>query len=71
MRRAAIGAAVGLAMALLGTRVLAATLYDLSATDPSTLAAVMALLLAVAALACWLAARHATRIDPMEAMRAE
>lgn len=71
MRHAAIGAAAGLVVALVGTRALAATLYEVSATDPWTLAAVTTLLLAVAAAACWLAARRAARIDPMEAMRAE
>ena len=71
MRHAAVGAATGLALTVIGTRALAATLYDVSATDPATLAAVTCLLLAVAAAACWLAARRAAQIDPMEAMRAE
>jgi putative ABC transport system permease protein len=71
VRHVATGAAAGLVVALAGTRALAATLYDVSATDPSTLAAATAVLLAVAAAASWLAARRAARIDPMEAMRAE
>ena len=71
MRHAAIGALVGLGIAAAGTRVLAATLYGVSATDPSTLGAVTVLLIGVAIAASWLAARRAAAVDPVEAMRAE
>ncbi|HWM85520.1 MAG TPA: ABC transporter permease [Kofleriaceae bacterium] len=69
------GVAVGLVAALaLNTalsRVLAGVLYDTPVLDPVTFTAVGALVGGVAALACWLPARRATRVDPMVAMRAE
>ena len=71
MGHALLGAALGLAAALAGTRWLAGVLYDLSATDPPTLALVTLLLLGVASLASWLPARRAAAIDPVEAIRLE
>jgi len=67
----AIGLAAGGAGALAATRVLRTQLYEISPSDPFTLAAVMALLGGVAALAIWLPARRAARIAPMEALRHE
>jgi putative ABC transport system permease protein len=65
----------GIALGLLGgyffTRLIATHLFGVSATDPLTLVGVTLLLVAVALLACWLPARRATRIDPLEALRAE
>jgi ABC-type lipoprotein release transport system permease subunit len=46
-------------------------LFEVSSTDPLTLASVAALLLAVAALACWLPAHRATRVDPVTVLRRE
>lgn len=71
MGHAIAGAALGLVAALLGTRLLAGVLFDVDATDPLTLGAVTILLLLVALVACWLPARGAAGIDPVEAIRAE
>jgi putative ABC transport system permease protein len=64
-----VGTAVGLAGALALGRVIARLLYGVSAVDPLTLAAVSLLLGLVALVACGLAARRATRIDPMMVLR--
>jgi predicted permease len=66
-----IGGAAGVAAALLVTRVLSAVLFDVSATDPMTFAAVVGLLLAIALVASWLPAVRATRVDPIRAIRSE
>jgi len=68
---AAAGAAAGLALALLAGRLLRGSLYGVTAADPVTFAAIPLLLLAVAALAAWLPAWRATRVDPMIALRSE
>ena len=68
---ALIGILLGLAAALVTTRVLSSLLYEVSTTDPATFAAVALLLGAVAVLASYLPARRATRVDPMVALRAE
>ena len=46
-------------------------LFQIEPTDPITFVIVSLVLLAVAALACWLPARRATSIDPLEALRPE
>ena len=66
---AILGVGVGLAGALLTTRLLASLLYEVKPSDPLTLASGAALLLAVSALAGWIPARKAARISPLEAMR--
>jgi ABC-type antimicrobial peptide transport system permease subunit len=71
MGHAVLGVTLGLLAALAGTRALASMLFDVSATDPFTLAAVTLLLLAVAFVACWLPARRAASINPVEAIRVE
>jgi putative ABC transport system permease protein len=71
MKLVAVGLALGLAGALGSTRVLANLLYQVTPTDPWTFAGVAAVLASVAALACWLPARHAANVDPMVALRAE
>ncbi len=63
------GVAVGVAGALMATRLLGAMLYGVSPNDPLTLSAVSATLLAVATAASYIPARRASRIDPSEALR--
>ena len=69
MRLTAVGLAIGLGAALGASRLLESQLFGISATDPSTYAALALLLLGAAALATLLPARRATRIDPMTALR--
>jgi putative ABC transport system permease protein len=68
---AAIGIAAGLGLAFVFTRVMSSLLFQVSATDPITIAAVSALLLVVTLGACLIPARRATRVDPMIALRYE
>jgi predicted permease len=65
------GVGLGLAGAAALSRVMASLLFQLSPTDPATLAGVAAALTAVAVLASDLPARRATRVDPLEALRSE
>ena len=71
MRLALIGVGVGAASAFALTRVMASLLYEVTPTDPLTFVSVALLLLAIAWLACWLPARRAARVDPLEALRYE
>lgn len=68
---AALGIGIGLMAALALTRLLAHMLFGVTPTDPATYAAVMAAGLTVSALASYIPARRATRIDPVEALRDE
>jgi predicted permease len=67
--------AVGLGIGLIGTflvgRLVQKLLYDVKATDPITLVIVSGVLLAVGALASYIPARRATRVDPMVALRGD
>jgi ABC-type antimicrobial peptide transport system permease subunit len=67
----AVGAAIGLAGALVSTRVLRSLLFDLTSTDPLTYTTILALLAIAAVLASWIPARRASRVDPVVALRAE
>ncbi len=67
----AAGVAVGFAAALALVRLLDKLLFGVSDTDPATFAAVAVLLVAVAAMASWLPARRAMRVDPILALREE
>ncbi|HEY8460248.1 MAG TPA: ABC transporter permease, partial [Blastocatellia bacterium] len=66
-----IGSAIGLAAALAATRLVAGMLFELTPNDPLTIALATLLLLAVAALASFLTARRAARVDPAVALRQE
>ena len=71
LAHAIAGSALGLFAALIATRTLTTLLHDVSATDPRTLLVATVALLAVALVACWLPARRAAAIDPLEAIRYE
>jgi len=66
-----VGLAIGIPCALAASRLLGHMLFGVSASDPVTLAAVALTLAAVAAMAGYLPARRATRVDPMQALRHE
>lgn len=67
----AAGAAVGLALAPLGVRVLRSVVYGVSPTDPATFIVVLVTLLVVSVAAAALPARRATRVDPMACLKVE
>jgi putative ABC transport system permease protein len=64
-----LGAAIGLAGALVSTRALARMLYEVTPSDPATFALGTVGLLAVALVASYLPARRASGVDPVEALR--
>jgi len=75
LREGILLAVTGLALGLGGTylvgRTMQSVLYEVTAIDPLAVGGVAVLLLIAAALACYLPARRATRVDPMTALRCE
>jgi ABC-type antimicrobial peptide transport system permease subunit len=69
LRTAGVGLAIGLALSALLTRYLSGLLFGVGPLDASVFAAVTLVLLAVAAVACYIPARRATGIDPAAALR--
>jgi len=65
------GVGVGLAAAFAGSRVIESLLYGISPRDPGVFAGTAVILLGVALFACWLPARRAARLSPLEALRTE
>ena len=71
MMVAAAGVAGGLAASIALTRYLTTMLFGVSAADPATYAGLAAVMAIVSALACYVPARRAARVDPLAAIRAE
>jgi ABC-type antimicrobial peptide transport system permease subunit len=66
-----VGVGGGLVASVLLTRSLQSSLFGVSAVDPVTYAVIALMLTAVAMLACYVPARRATQIDPIETLRAD
>lgn len=71
LRPALFGLGLGLVMSVVATRILQSMLFGTKPLDPVVLSGVIATLLAVAVLACLAPAWRASRLDPMQALRAE
>jgi len=71
MRLTALGIGLGLVLASVLGIGFSKILYGLGAVDPLVIGGVTLVLAGTAALACWLPARRATRVDPVDALRAE
>jgi putative ABC transport system permease protein len=66
-----IGLIIGLAGALVLTRLMNTLLFEVSPTDPITFVAVALCVIVAALLACYIPARRAAKVDPLTALRYE
>ena len=66
-----LGGALGLALAVVATRLLGGLLFEIDALDPLTFAGVPLVLGVAALLAAWLPARRASRVSPVVALRTD
>jgi len=64
-----VGVTIGLAAALALTRVLRTMLFEVGTTDPATYVAMVAIAAVAVLVACWVPARRAARVNPVEALR--
>ena len=71
LKLVALGLAIGIVGSAAFSGLMTGHLFEVEPTDPITFVTVSLVLLAVAALACWLPVRRATSIDPLEALRPE
>lgn len=71
LKLAALGVVMGLVAAVAATTLVQSLLFNTSATEPLVYVSLSVLLLAMAALACYVPARRAMRVDPMTALRSE
>jgi ABC-type antimicrobial peptide transport system permease subunit len=63
------GVAVGIGAAVLSSNLIRAVLFNVSPTDPRAIVGAAVALLAVAAMACFMPARQAARLDPAQVLR--
>jgi len=68
---AAIGIGCGVVATMAAARSLESLVFGVTARDPATLGAVVALLTLITLLACYIPARSATRVDPLDALRSD
>jgi putative ABC transport system permease protein len=71
MTLTALGMAIGLTGAIVGSQAIVTLLFGVTRLDPATYAGVVALLVGVSSMACWLPAWRAARVDPSITLRAE
>jgi len=68
---ASVGVVLGVIGAFVATRLLTASLFSVSRTDPATFAVTSTLVLLTSLVACWVPAQRAASVDPLTALRAE